>query len=86
LQSYVIQLEEQVSFFVDSASGERREIDGESIPLVLFSGESFDDKIGSGSDATQKDLICPISLQIMQGPFKWSDGKTYERAEIERWF
>jgi len=53
---------------------------------VLFSGESFGDKIGSDSDATQNVLICPILLQIMQGPVKCSDGKTYERAEIERWF
>jgi len=50
LQSYIAQLKEQVGFFVNSASGERREIDGESVLLALFSSQSFVDMISS--DAT----------------------------------
>jgi len=84
--SYITQLKKEVVFFEDSATGQRRGIDGQSISLMLFSSKSFVDKIAEDIDATQEDLICPISLQIMQDPVECSDGKTYERTAIERWF
>jgi len=74
-----------VGSYVDSSNGELRNIDGESISLVLFPNKSFDEKC-SEDDATQQELTCPISLQIMQDPVKCSDGKTYERLKIEIWF
>ena len=75
-----------VGFYDDSATGERKSIEGESIPLVLFPCKSFDDVCGEDDAATQQALSCPISHRIMDDPVKCSDGFTYERSEIKKWF
>jgi hypothetical protein len=86
IQGYLTELSKTVGVYMDSASGEERQVDGESIPLELFPGESFETKCNEDSSAVQEDLICPILYHIMQDPVKCSDGKTYERAAIEAWF
>ena len=86
LQLYLSSVRKVVSSYVDSASGERRSIDGESIPLSLFSNQAFDDMCGDDDAATQADLCCPITSRIMKDPVRCSDGRTYERSAIERWF
>jgi Leucine-rich repeat (LRR) protein len=86
IQNYLTELSKTVGHYVDSASGEERKVDGESIPLVLHSGKSFDATLSEHDAALQRSLTCPISHQIMQDPVKCSDGKTYERAAIENWF
>jgi len=69
-----------VGYYVDSASGDERQVGPESIALVLVPCKSFNDKCRENVD-----LMCPISRGIMQEPVKVADGTTYERAEIERW-
>jgi len=86
IQGYLTELSKTVGVYMDSASGEERQVDGESIPLELFPGKSFETKCNEDSSAVQEDLTCPITLHIMQDPVKCSDGKTYERAAIEKQF
>ena len=31
-------------------------------------------------------FLCPISYQVMEDPVVATDGHSYERAQIERWF
>jgi hypothetical protein len=85
IQDYLTELSKTVGHYVDSASGEERKVDGESIPLVLHSGKSFDATLNEHDDALHESLTCPILKQIMQDPVKCSDGKTYERTAIENW-
>lgn len=40
----------------------------------------------STNNSVPDHFICPISLEIMQDPVICSDGNTYEREEIARWF
>jgi Leucine-rich repeat (LRR) protein len=86
IRGYLTELSNSVGVYMDSASGEQRQVDGESIALELFPGKSFETKCNEDSSAVQEDLTCPITLHIMQDPVKCSDGKTYERAAIEAWF
>mmetsp|Transcript_16164 Transcript_16164/g.35254 ORF Transcript_16164/g.35254 Transcript_16164/m.35254 type:complete len:91 (+) Transcript_16164:143-415(+) len=37
-------------------------------------------------DAVPDHFLCPISLEIMDEPVICSDGITYEKREIKRWF
>ena len=73
-----------VGVYVDSASGEERQIGGEAIALVLVSCSSFNESCGDNKDALQENLKCPISRGIMQEPVTFLDGKTYDRAWIEK--
>ena len=34
----------------------------------------------------EKDLLCPITMELMNDPVQASDGHTYERDAIEEWF
>jgi len=74
-----------VGMYVDSASGEERQVGGEAIALVLVSSSSFNESCGDDKDALQENLKCPISCGIMQETVKCSDGKTYDRSWIEKW-
>jgi hypothetical protein len=85
IQGYLTELSKTVGVYMDCASGEEQ-VDGKSIPLELFPAKSFETKCNEDSRAVQKDLTCPITLHIMQDPVKCSDGKTYERAAIEKQF
>ena len=39
-----------------------------------------------GEDNAPHDFCCPITQELMSDPVMASDGHTYERAAIERWF
>jgi len=69
-----------VGVYVDSASGDERQVSSESIALVFVPNKSFNDH-----SEEDKDLLCPIRKCIMQEPVTCADGKTYERSAIERW-
>jgi len=84
IYGYLSHVKTSVGSYVDSASGQVRQIDGESISLVLFKNESFDYKCSDGQDA--QDFICPLSCLIMHDPVTCSDNQTYERAWIEKVF
>ena len=85
IHSYLLHVKELVGSYVESASGEVRQVDSDSVALELFPGNSFNDKCGLDEDAEKNDFKCPISGSIMQEPVTCSDGKTYERAWIKKW-
>ena len=86
IDTYLDSLREMVGWYVDSASGKLRQVDGESIALVLDKNESFNDKCSDGQDVYQNEFDCPISRGIMTDPVTCSDKHTYERCLIEKWF
>jgi hypothetical protein len=82
---YLEALREIWGHYIDSASGEKRRVDGQAVFLLLLRSTCFHDICDSDGAKTQEDLICPISLYIMQNPVKCSDGHTYNRNYIEKW-
>ena len=43
-------------------------------------------KINDGPCPENSNFYCPISQDIMKDPVICSDGQTYERAHIQKWF
>jgi hypothetical protein len=71
-----------VGTYIESASGEEHQVDGtETISVVLVPGASFNQQ----ADEVEEALKCPISRSIMRDPVTCSNGRTYDRAWIEKW-
>jgi hypothetical protein len=83
---YLESLRETWGHYIDSASGERRRVDGQAVSLLLLKSTCFHDICDSDGATTQEDLICPISRAFLQDPVECSDGHTYERNDIEKHF
>ncbi len=83
---YLEALRETWGHYVDSASGERRQVDGQAVSLLLLKSTCFHEICDLDGATTQEDLKCSISKSIMEDPVECSDGCTYERKEIEKHF
>jgi len=89
LAKYLTELENDVGFFHDAASGEKMRVDQESISLKAVHSESGLSRCEADPKARQQDMLCPITRAIMEHPVKCFDGTTYhtyERSAIEKLF
>jgi hypothetical protein len=43
-------------------------------------------KAARGIDEAPNEFLCPVTQELMEDPVIATDGHTYERSEIERWF
>jgi hypothetical protein len=75
-----------VGSFIDSASGEERQVDDGSIALELLSWSLFLQECNQIQNAVMEDLRCPVSRGLLLDPVTCSDGHTYERACIVQMF
>jgi len=77
LAKYLRELDNYVGFFHDAASGEKMQVEQESISLKAVNLESGASRCEADPKALEQDMLCPINLTIMEHPVKCFDGTTY---------